>query len=365
MVVDDSAVIRGLITRILEEDELVDVVVTASNGENAVKALDRYDVEVIVLDIEMPVMDGLTAIPLLLEKRPGIQIVMASTLTLNNASISFKAMALGAADYVPKPTTSRDIYGGDYFKRDIREKVKALGNVCRRSGVSPKKSVIKIQEKRNVAVKKGQLKTSSLWSSEYNLLPEMTRRPDVLVIGSSTGGPQALFSVFSEIKNKVNQPILITQHMPMTFTKILAEHLEKASGLKAAEAVDGEEVVGNRIYVAPGGIHMTVEVKDGKKVIKLVDGPPENYCKPSVDPMLRSVAKVYGRKAFVSILTGMGSDGKEGGKEIVENGGAVIAQDEKTSVVWGMPGAVANANICSAVIPLSDIARYIIKVANK
>lgn len=357
MVVDDSAVVRGLITRILEEDDLVDVVVSASNGEAAIKSLARHDIEVIVLDIEMPVMDGLTAIPLLLKEKPDVQIIMASTLTLKNASISFKAMSLGAADYVPKPTTSHDIYGGDSFKREIREKVKVLGNAYRKGHSAVRRTPPKPKTTEELAKK-------SHWQGNYSLLPEIKNRPDVLAIGSSTGGPQALFSLFAKVKNSISQPIFITQHMPMTFTKILAEHIEKVSGVKTAEAEDGEIIQRNRIYVAPGGVHMTINKKGVEKVIKLVDSPPENFCKPAVDPMLRSIAEVYGSKVLVTILTGMGSDGQKGGKVIVDAGGSVIAQDEETSVVWGMPGAAAHANICSAILPLEKISDYIIKTAN-
>lgn len=357
MVVDDSAVVRGLVTKILEEDDLVDVVVSASNGEAAIKFLSRHDIEVIVLDIEMPVMDGLTAIPLLLKEKPNVQIIMASTLTLKNASISFKAMSLGAADYVPKPTTSRDIYGGDSFKREIRDKVRALGNAYRKGHPAVNKTSEKPKEKEGVAKK-------SHWNGDYTLLPEMKIKPEVLAIGSSTGGPQALFSLFAKVKNSISQPIFITQHMPMTFTKILAEHIERVSGVKTAEAEDGEIVTKNRIYVAPGGLHMIINQEGMNRVIKLVDSPPENFCKPAVDPMLRSIADAYGNKVLVTILTGMGSDGQKGGQVIVDAGGVVIAQDEETSVVWGMPGAAAHANICSAILPLEKISDYMVKTAN-
>jgi len=163
----------------------------------------------------------------------------------------------------------------------------------------------------------------------------------------------------------VKQPILITQHMPATFTTILAEHITRVSGWDAKEGVDGEVVKSGRVYIAPGDFHMQVEVKGTDKVIRLNKNPPENFCRPAVDPMLRSISAAYGKRVLVAILTGMGSDGAKGGQVVVQGGGTVIAQDEATSVVWGMPGAAANAGICSAVLPLPEIAPWMIKLASR
>ncbi len=189
------------------------------------------------------------------------------------------------------------------------------------------------------------------------------KKPDVLAIGSSTGGPQALTNCLKPITDNISLPILITQHMPPTFTAILAAHLEQASGWPCAEAQDGETIQGGRIYIAPGGIHMLVESIGPNKVIRLSDDPPENFCKPAVDPMLRSIVDAYGAAVLVLILTGMGSDGRAGCKTVVDAGGTVVAQDEETSVVWGMPGAVATNGLCNAVLPLPEIASKICKLA--
>jgi two-component system chemotaxis response regulator CheB len=198
------------------------------------------------------------------------------------------------------------------------------------------------------------------------LRPAPTETPDVIAIGSSTGGPQALFAVLSSLKaGSLRQPILITQHMPPTFTTILAEHITRVSGWQAAEGQDGEVVTANRIYIAPGDFHMVVESRGSDKIIRLNKNPPENFCRPSVDPMLRSLAAAYGRRVLVVILTGMGSDGLRGGQVVIGAGGSVIAQDEATSVVWGMPGAVATAGICSAVLPLPEIAPQIMRLATR
>jgi len=377
MVVDDSAVVRGLVTRMLEADPHLTVVASVGNGQMAINALERHDVEVAILDIEMPVMDGLTALPLLLKVDPHLQVIMASTLTLKNADISLKALERGAADYIPKPTTSREISGGVDFKSHLIEKVRALAAVRRRFPRRLAKSETApppvprpaLRETPSSSQASDPAPRTSIYHRQTQPLvfrSPAVETPEVIAIGSSTGGPQALFSVFSTMKaGTVRQPILITQHMPPTFTTILAEHISRVSGWQAAEGVDGEPVVSGRVYIAPGDFHMVVEAKGSEKVIRLNKNPPENFCRPSVDPMLRSMAQVWGRRVLVVILTGMGSDGLRGGQVVVEAGGTVIAQDEATSVVWGMPGAVATAGICSAVLPLSEIPQHVMRMATR
>jgi two-component system chemotaxis response regulator CheB len=356
MVVDDSAVIRGLISKALETDPGVKVVSTASNGQMAVEVASRSNVEVAVLDIEMPVMDGITALPKLLAARPGLQVVMASTLTRKNADISLKALAAGAADYVAKPSSS-ELVSAEDFKRELTAKVKALGQAYRRKHPESATAAPTVARRSFVpAVPAGP-------PAPIKLRAEATIQPEILAIGSSTGGPQALFKVLGGLGGRSDLPILVTQHMPATFTAILAEHIAQASRIPTAEARDGEPVLGGRIYVAPGDIHMTVAVEDGKKLIRLMKSAPENFCRPAVDPMLRSVAAAYGARSMVLILTGMGSDGQKGAAAVVAAGGSVVAQDEATSVVWGMPGAVAKTGLCSAVLPLPEIAPYLRRLA--
>jgi two-component system, chemotaxis family, protein-glutamate methylesterase/glutaminase len=379
MVVDDSAVVRGLITRMLEDAADVQVVTSVPNGDAAVKALDRYDIEVVLLDIEMPVMDGMTALPLMLKKRPDLKVIMASTLTLNNADISLRALELGAIDYIPKPTATREMTGGVDFKRELLEKVKALGLSLRRSGqrraaaparpgTLPPAARTPFQRPGAAATPGAAARPSLLSPSQpLKLRQHKIEYPDLIAIGSSTGGPQALFKVLTDLRagGPIKQPIVITQHMPATFTTILAEHIARVSGWPAKEGQDGEVLKGGTVTIAPGGFHMLLESKGTETVVRIVDAPPENFCKPAVDPMFRSIAKVYGRRVLAVILTGMGSDGAKGGATIVEAGGSVIAQDEETSVVWGMPGAVAQAGLCSAVLPLQDIGAFIKKVATR
>ena len=352
MVVDDSAVVRGLITRVLEADSEIEVVASVNNGEIAVKTLSRDEVDVIILDIEMPVMDGLTALPKLLKINPQVKVIIASTLTEHNADISLRALRAGAADYIPKPT-AREITSGSDFRRDLLLKVRALGT-ARRPDLGPADS----RAPARPAIRVSGVPTVTPGKSIPLRGPGM-RPVDVLAIGSSTGGPQALFTLLGGIKPTINLPILITQHMPATFTTILAQHINRMTGWPAREAEDREVIEARRIYVAPGDFHMVVEVKGTQKVLRLNKGERENFCRPAADPMLRSIAKAYGGHALVVILTGMGYDGLKGGSSIAEAGGTIVAQDEASSVVWGMPGAVALAGLCNAVLPLADIAPHV------
>jgi len=359
MVVDDSAVIRGLISRLLQEDPGIRVVTTASNGEQAINTLRRSSVDVIVLDIEMPVMDGLTALPRLLKVDPDVKIIIASTLSTRNAEISIRCLNAGAADYVPKPTAVRDISGGvgggDSFRRELLEKVRALGDACvqARTGDAGERPV------RTVAVGPARSDAGPAGTAPFQLAAPGRKPPAVLAIGTSTGGPQALFKFLGGLSRNISLPILIVQHMPATFTSILADHIRKQTGLECAEGRDGEAVVPGRIYLAPGDYHMVVEKQGVQRIIRLNQMPPENFCRPAVDPLFRSLAETYGAPVLGIVLTGLGSDGLKGGEVICRAGGTVVAQDEATSVVWGMPGAVARAGLCSAVLPLTDLAPFV------
>lgn len=397
MIVDDSAFIRGAIARAIESDPNLRIIVSVSNGEQAIRALQRDPVDVIVLDIEMPVMDGLTALPKLKEIDPAVQIIMASTLTQKNAEISLKAMSLGATDYIPKPSSSHEVTAAVDFRRDLVEKVKALGALARRSGVrepvikteptSPKKEqttmsgtsstarTTDVRPATHAATSAEAATTAAAQKPIYRppvpagtkreivLRRDPIARPAVLAIGSSTGGPQALFRVIKDMGPNLPQPIVITQHMPPSFTTILADHITRQCGVSCIEARDGDILHPGHYYVAPGDFHMLIEKSADGSRIKLVKTPPENFCRPSVDPMLRSLVDIYGRNILVIILTGMGQDGARGSEIIVNSGGSVIAQDEATSVVWGMPGAVAMLGICSAVLPVNDIGGFVRQTA--
>jgi two-component system chemotaxis response regulator CheB len=335
MVCDDSAVIRGAITRILDADPAVRVVARVANGQAAIDELRRTPVDVVVLDIEMPVMDGMTALPLLLRADPGIKVIMASTLTTRGADIAMRALRLGAADYVPKPSA---VQGDETFSRELLEKVKGLARMRRRVALPAREAA----------------------ALRLRSAPIMT--PRLLAVGSSTGGPQALFTLVQGLGKTLNVPVVLTQHMPATFTPILAEHIAKLGGMPCAEAKDGEPLQANRIYLAPGDRHLLVHATRGSLQARITTDPPENFCRPSVDPMLRSAAAACDGRVLVAMLTGMGQDGLVGTRRVIESGGSAIAQDEATSVVWGMPGAVAQAGLCHAVLPLPRIAPKLLEM---
>jgi two-component system, chemotaxis family, protein-glutamate methylesterase/glutaminase len=362
MVVDDSVVIRGLISRWVGSEPDMMVAASLRTGLEAVNQLDRIKPDVAVLDIEMPELDGISALPQLLAKKRDLIIIMASTLTRRNAEISFKALSLGAADYIPKPETTREPGAAEIFHHDLIQKIRSLGAKLRRSGhVSPSHAL---------APAPAQDKSRDQHARPAPAAhPPLVRRafssqtPRVLVIGSSTGGPQALMSLVTELGPVIDRfPVLITQHMPPTFTTILAEHLARSSRRPAHEAVDGEIVKAGQIYLAPGGRHMRVARHGTDVVIALDNGPPVNFCKPAVDPLFTSAIDVWQGSTLALLLTGMGSDGMRGGKDIVAAGGSVIAQDEATSVVWGMPGSAANAGICAAILPLNQIAPKLVRL---
>lgn len=338
MIVDDSAVVRGLIARQLENDPGVVIVARAANGRAALMELDRTPVDVIVLDLEMPVMDGMTALPLLIARQPDARVIIASTLTTRNARIGLQALQAGASDYLSKPDGG-SLLNAEAFNRDLLAKVRALG--ARRAMDLPA-SVDTIATRPSAAVQ--------TWR---------TARPEVIVIGGSTGAPPALMQVLQALRDGPSQPILIAQHMPPIFTAMLAEQLERAGSRPCAEAIDGEPVRAGQAYVAPGGWHMTVAREAGSVIIRLNQDPPEHFCRPAVDPLLRSVAEVYGQGAVAVVLTGMGSDGALGCQALAAAGGRFTVQDEATSAVWGMPGAAARTGQCEAILPISQIGPWL------
>ncbi len=360
MLVDDSATIRGITRRWLIAEPDIDVVASCANGLHALRKIPQAHPDVVVLDIEMPEMDGLTALPEILKVAPYTEVIMSSTLTRRNADISIKALTLGAADYIAKPESSSGLSSAVDFRRSLVEKVRALGRAAREKQRRPLPGTARSLRRPSAPGGLGRVVPASSYTGRSDgnlkLRPASKVRPQILAIGSSTGGPQALLKVLSSLDPAKTPPIVVSQHMPKTFTGILAEHLSKATPFACEEGREGLVLQPKHIYVAPGDYHMEVVASGAVKKLKLTQAPPENFCRPSVNPMFRSVAAAYGPAVLALMLTGMGQDGLEGARAVCEAGGTLIAQDKETSVVWGMPGAVAQAGLCSKVIPLSSIA---------
>ncbi len=395
MLVDDSSVVRGFLTRIIDGVEDIETVGSFVNGQQAVDAVMRVAPDIIIMDIEMPVMDGITAVPKIIELMPEAKILMCSTLSTENADISMRALSLGAIDCIGKPTAAVNINRDTEFQDLFLYKIRNITRPNRMSrqreskrdegflvkpprGASIAKSLVKrpeadradqailrpayAKDKNSTTPTAKSLAASGRKDIQLMQKAQLNNMPaKVLAIGSSTGGPQALFKFLKDLKGAElpKIPIVITQHMPAMFTKILAGHIESHTGLTAYEGDEGMKLEAGRVYVAPGGKHMLFDKKSDGTYIKLDDGPPESFCKPAVDPMLRSLVDIYGGSFVTVILTGMGADGLEGAKGFVKNGGRLVAQDEKTSVVWGMPGAVANAGLCMQVLPIDQLGDFV------
>ena len=358
MVVDDSVVIRGIVSRWLNHEPDIEVVASHRHGRLAVDDIATSKPDVVVLDIEMPEMDGIEALPLLLKNCPGVKIVMSSTLTNRNATISLKALRLGASDYIPKPDNNSGVTTSTEFRCELVAKVKALGGVDVSGRSSDKAGGNSPAGAKTSALSQ----LSRAKDGAIKLKPFSRAVPKILAVGSSTGGPPALFEFFKELSPALNNiPVIVTQHMPATFTAILAEHIARMTNRICKEAEDGEKITPGVIYIAPGGKHLIVTNKSCPTIV-LSDGPRINFCKPAVDPMFDSVAEIYGAHSLGVIFTGMGADGAAGSVMVSKAGGSIIAQDEKTSVVWGMPGATAHTGVCSAVIPLSEMADKVRKI---
>ncbi len=352
MIVDDSAVVRGLVSRWIEEEPGIEVVARHANGKLAVADVARSAPDLVLLDVEMPVMDGLEALPLLLKARPGVRVLMVSTLTKRNAEISFKALSLGALDYLPKPDSNSELTLSADFRGEVCRKIKALGRARLPRAVLD--GGVPQAAGEAVSLTRGEF---AFRQRRFSLVP-----PRVIAIGSSTGGLQALAAVLGALSPSLSRvAVLIAQHMPPMFTAVLAERLSKASGREVKEGINGEPVRPGIIYVAPGGHHMTVVNPTGP-VLRIGDEPPVHFCRPAVDPLFRSVATTFGPAALGIVLTGMGHDGAAGARNIADAGGSVVAQDEASSVVWGMPGAAVSVGACVALLPPAGIAETVAKL---
>jgi two-component system chemotaxis response regulator CheB len=349
LVVDDSVVIRRLVAHALSEDPVLEVVGAASNGAIALERIAQLNPDVITLDIEMPEMDGLTVLRRIRNSETRPRVVMFSTLTDRGAALTLESLALGADDYVTKASNVGSLDRSmASLRTELVPKIKqffALTGAKVPSAVAP------------AAAPKPSV-----------MAPAQVRRagqPKVLAIGVSTGGPTALGAIMPQFPADFPLPILIVQHMPPLFTRFLAERLQTATKLRVEEAVEGAPVTAGAVLIAPGDFHMHVRTRNGQNVVRLDQSPPENSCRPSVDVMFRSAGEVYGGAAICAVLTGMGQDGMRGAAVLRAKGAYVIAQDEASSVVWGMPGSVAAAGLADCVIPLGAVVPEILRQIGK
>jgi two-component system chemotaxis response regulator CheB len=334
MIVDDSTVARAVLSRMVESDPAFEITAVAGTAEDAVEALGECRVDVVVLDLEMPGAGGLRSIPRIIAAGAGAKIMIVSSLAEDGAEQTVAALALGAADTMPKPGIGR--FNGK-FSEILLAKLKALGYA---SGQTPLPAVHR--------------------DDAEAALRAMPSDPiDVVAVGASTGGIHALGVLFSALPERIGVPILVTQHLPIPFMSVFARQLGAVARREALVAEDGMELLPDRILVAPGDAHLTLEPGRNGAIVRLTHDRSKSGCMPSVDPMLASAGAIYGSAALGVVLTGMGRDGVEGASRLVACGGSILAQDEATCAVWGMPRAILEAGLASAVLPPDKIARRI------
>jgi two-component system chemotaxis response regulator CheB len=360
LVVDDSVVVRRIVTGVLGEDPAVEVLATAANGRIALDKLETLRPDVVTLDIEMPEMNGIETLREIRQRFPRLPVIMFSTLTEHGASATLDALAAGANDFVTKPANVGSVtLGMQAVREQLIPKVKALAGRPSTAPASPlPRSVPGIGAPGDGCREQNRERSAARGPVGPLRVPAVPAR--LVVIGVSTGGPNALAAIWSQLP-KLRVPVLICQHMPPVFTAMLAQRLDAAGTVPVSEGVDGAELEPGRAWLAPGNHHMVVERGDGGHRIRITQDAPENSCRPAVDPLFRTAADVYGSGVLALVLTGMGSDGALGAGAVRAAGGVVLAQDESTSVVWGMPGSVVGAGLADAILPLPRIADEIVR----
>src|SRR5258708_9365897 len=353
LVVDDSVVIRRLVTHALEQDAEIQVVGSASNGAIALQRIPLLNPDVLTLDIEMPEMNGLGTRRNLRRDYPDLRVIMFSTLTERGATVTLEALALGADDYVTKVSNEGSIDRSiDRLGEELIPKIKQFFQLP-------------------AAVPAAVPAPSAGWppgsppGRRCSSLGRGAAGRRIVAIGCSTGGPTALAAVLPQFPANFPLPIMVVQHMPPLFTRLLAERLTSACKMPMAEASQGDAVVAGRILIAPGDFHMKVAMSGGNVHVLLDQSPPQNFCRPAVDALFCSIAEVYGGAVVAAVLTGMGQDGLRGSEILKTHGAAILAQDQESSVVWGMPGAVANAGLADRVVPLTQCAQEILRRAEQ
>lgn len=338
LVVDDSLVMRKTISRMLSKDKAIEVVGTAVDGRDALEKVESLKPDVITMDVEMPVMNGIEALKKIMEKDP-VPVIIMSALTREGAEITMEALHLGACDFVTKDFTNM----GNSFSSKEAEVIAKVKNVAK--------------NKVRFLLRKLDIKPRP----EAAISPDQKVRHEVLAIGASTGGPPALQHILTRLPRAFPVPIVIAQHMPKIFTQSFSQRLDAVSQLQVKEAEDGETLRAGIAYIAPGNTHMAVRRKGRSVFVQFIEGTQYIY-RPSVDLLMSTTAETFERQSFGVILTGMGNDGVQGMKEMKAKGGYIVAQDEETCVVFGMPRAVISANLADAVLPIDKISEEIMRV---
>jgi two-component system, chemotaxis family, protein-glutamate methylesterase/glutaminase len=348
MIVDDSLVVRRVLTNVLSTDPNLAIAGWASNGRLALAKLQTLRPDIILLDIEMPEMNGLETIPGIRKLLPHTPIIMFSTLTERGAEATLDALALGASDYVAKPSNKNVDATSEAIRRDLIPKIKALCHFPV-SAQHPLSSAL-----RPVA-------PTPRSDIRFHAAPLRSTQLRIVAIGVSTGGPDALARLLLSFPANFPLPVVIVQHMPPIFTTLLAKRLASKCALPVRECQPGDLLVPSCVWIAPGDYHIVVQEEDHRMRLRTHQGPRENFCRPSVDVLFRSVAAVYGANSLGVILTGMGQDGWKGCEALSAAGASVIVQDEASSVVWGMPGIVARSGLAEKILPLDQVGGEIIR----
>jgi two-component system chemotaxis response regulator CheB len=349
LVVDDSVVVRRLVSDVLAADPDIEVVATASNGRLALARIDQMAPDLVTLDIEMPELDGIATLRELRKRGNRVPVIMFSTLTERGAAATLDALEAGASDYVTKPANVGSISESlEQVRQSLVPKIKAL--VPRPSSRGPAATV----PRQAVAT----VGAAAPAPRQFVAAPRRTQRSPfrVLVVGCSTGGPDALARLLADLPADLPVPVAVVQHMPPVFTRQFAMRLDRTSPFHVVEAHGAEILEPGTVYIAPGDFHLSLVTAGARTLTAVEQGPPENFCRPAVDVLFRSAAAVFGPDVLAVVLTGMGADGRRGSQDVVTAGGSVIVQDEATSVVWGMPGAVAQAGTAEEVLPLGELA---------
>ena len=371
LIVDDSVFSQNALTHCLSSDESIEVVGVASNGREALEMIGSLDPDILTLDVEMPEMDGLTTLRLLRKSRPTLPVIMCSALTERGATATLEALAEGATCYVTKPNQGHRLEENlDILKADLLPKIKALGPAfwsqrrSARGGHSAAKFLRShlAQPVQSTPQKSPQSPASRVSPPPHrppSLIGPAASRIDLVVIAASTGGPAALATILPRLPKDLPVPVAIVQHMPSIFTKLLAQRLSDQSPLPVQEALHGQPLKAGSIVLAPGGYHLRVTKNASGPIATLDQEAPNQFCRPSANCLFESAAFAFGENVLGVVLTGMGNDGTEGCRTIRSRGGQIVAQDEASSVIWGMPRTVVEQGLANSVLPLNEIAREI------